>query len=422
MPAMAYGEIGISYGNMGEYSLATKNLTKAYDLRNRVSERERFHIESMYDLEALGDLDQARQTLQRWQQTYPRDFIAYVDLGSVQSETGEWNQAVNQTIQAIRLNPDDVVAFGNLAQAYIGLGRFDEALSAFARARSRHLDASYLHAFRYQLAFLQHDAATMKQQANWAVGKVGAEDSFLSLESDTAAFSGHLAEARTLSGQAVLAARRDGMPEDAWLWNLDAALHGAEFGDPLRARQLAGDLLKTPNLDRYTAAVAALALARAGDAAGAQSVVSQLAKQYPRDTILDSYWLPSVRAAIALDHHDAVQALHALQPASPYELGQAAPFNYFSTMYPTYLKGLALLEEKQGQQAAAAFQEILNHRGVVANFPIGALAQLGLARAQALAGNNAAARTSYQNFLALWRAADPNLPLLRQAKSEYAKL
>jgi tetratricopeptide (TPR) repeat protein len=420
--AMAYAEMGISYGNMGEYGLATKNLTKAYDLRNRVSERERFHIASMYYLTALGDLDQARQTLQRWQQTYPRDFIPYVDLGSVEAAEGQWQQAVNQSLRAIRLNPDDVIAFGNLAQAYIGLSQFDEARSAFEQAIKRHLDASYIHAFRYQLAFLQHDAATMKQQTNWAVGKVGAEDSFLSLESDTAAFSGHLAEARSLSQQAVSAAKRDGMAEDAWLWNLDAALHEAELGDPALARQLAGNLLKIPNLDRYTTAVAALALARAGEAAGAQSVVGRLAKQYPRDTALNSYWLPSIRAAIALDHHDAAQALRALQPTSPYELAQAAPFNYFSTMYPTYLKGLALLEEKQSQQAAAAFQEILNHRGIVANFPIDALAQLGLARAQALAGNKAAARTTYQNFLALWRTADPNLPLLRQAKSEYTKL
>ncbi len=420
--AMAYGAMGIAYSNLGEYGLATKNLAKAYDLRNRVSERERFHILSMYYLTALGDLDQARQTLQQWQQTYPRDFISYVDLASVEAELGRWQQAANQSLQGIRVNPDDVVAFGNLSQSYMALGRFDEALSTLERAQSRHLDASYMHVFRYQLAFLQNDAAAMKQQAAWAVGKVGAEDAFLSLQSDTAAYSGHLAEARTLSRQAVATAERDGMGEDAWLWNLDAALHEADLGDPARARQLAGDLLKTPNLDRYTTAVAAFVLARAGDPAAAQPIVDRLAKDYPRDTILNSYWLPSIRAAIALDHHDASRALQDLQPTEPYEFAQATPFNYCSTLYPDYLRGLAFLQQKQGQQAAAAFQEILKHRGLVANFPIGALAELGLARAQVLAGNKSAARTSYQNFLALWRTADPDLSLLRQAKSEYAKL
>ncbi len=420
--AMAYGAMGIAYSNEGEYALAIKDLTKAYDLSNRVSERERFHILSMYYLTALGDLGRARQTLQQWQQTYPRDFIPYVDLGSVEADMGHLQQVVNWSLQAIHVNPDDVVAFGNLAQTYMGLGRFDEALSALRRARSRHLDASYMHAYRYELAFLQSDAAAMKQQAAWAVGKVSAEDTFLSLESDTAAYGGHLAEARALSRQAVAAAKRDGMGEDAWAWNLDAALHEAELGDPARARKLAGNLLKIPKLDRYTTAVAALALARAGDPAGAQPVADRLAKDYPRDTILNSYWIPSIRAAIALDHHGAAQALQDLQPASHFDFALTAPFNYFCPMYPTYLRGLALLQQKHGKQAADAFREILNHRGLVGNFPLGAVAQLDLARAEALAGNKAAALTSYQDFLALWKTADPNLPLFQQAKSEYAKL
>ncbi len=420
--ALAYAQIGISYGNLGEFGLSTQDLTKAYELRNRVSERERFHIESMYYLNALGDLDRARQSLLQWQQTYPRDFIPYVDLGSVDGQAGEWNKSVDQSLMALRLNPDDVIAFGNLAQSYIMLGRFGEAGSTLDQAAKRHLDAAYIHAYRYLLAFLQNDPATMKQQAAWAVGKVGAEDAFLSLESDTAAYAGHLSQARTLDDQAVATAQRDGMAEDAWLWNLDAALREAEMGDPARARQIAGALLKTPGLDRYTQAVAALALARAGDAAGAQTVADSLAKAYPNDTTMSDYWLPSIRAAISLDHNDAAQALQDLQPSKPYEAGLEPPFTNTITMYPVYLRGLALLQEKQGQQAAEVFQELLDHRGVIANFPIGALAQLDLARAQAMAGDAAAARTSYQNFLALWHTADPNLALLLQARSEYARL
>ncbi len=419
--ALAYALMGISYGNLGELGLSAQDLTKAYQLRNRVSERERFHIESMYYQNALGDLDRARQSLLQWQQTYPRDFIPYVDMGSVDAQAAEWNKSAEQSLTALRLNPDDVIAFGNLAQSYMMLGRFGEAGSTLDQAAKRHLDAAYMHAYRYLLGFLQNDPATMKQQAAWAVGKVGAEDAFLSLESDTAADAGHLAQARTLDDQAVATAQRDGMAEDAWLWNLDAALREAEIGDPARARQIAGALLKTPGLDRYTQAVAALALARAGDAAGAQTVADSLTKAYPNDTTMSDYWLPSVRAAIALDHNDAAQALQDLQPSKPYEAGLEPPFTETVTMYPVYLRGLALLQEKQGQQAAEAFQELLDHRGVIANFPIGALAQLDLARAQAMAGDTAA-RTSYQNVLALWHTADPKFALLQQVRSEYAHL
>jgi Flp pilus assembly protein TadD/predicted Ser/Thr protein kinase len=420
--ALAYEGLGVAYSNLGEFSLEAENLSKAYDLRNRVTERERLLIVAMYNSGGTGDVDQARQAYQQWERTYPRDAVAPLDLGTLESGIGQWDESVNQTLLSLRLNPDDAIGYGNLAQNYMALGRLDEARSALDQAQSRHLDYPILHVYRYLLAFLQNDPATMKQQAARAVGKVGIEDVFLSLESDTAAYSGQLAEARNLTQQAVATAQRDGLGENAWLWNLDAALHEAELGDPARARQIAGDLLKTPGLDRYTEAVAALALARAGDAASAQPIVDHLAKEFPQDTLLNAYWLPSVRAAIALDRHDAAQALQALQPAAPYELALPSPFNDYCTLYPTYLRGLALLEAKQGQQAATAFQYILDHRGAVVNFAIGALAQLGLARAQAMAGNTNAARTSYQNFLALWHNADPDLALLRQAKTEYAKL
>ncbi len=414
--AMAYAAMGISYSNLGELALAAQNLTKAYDLRNRVSERERFHIEGMYFSNALGDLDKARQSLLQWEQTYPRDYVPYVDLGSVDAQTGHYDAAVNQELESLRLNPDDAIASGDLAASYLSLGRFDEARSTANQALSRGLDGPLVRTPLYTLGFLQNDSSLMQKVAAWAVGKVGAESAFLSAESDTAAYGGHLAQARTLDDQAVATARRDGLDEDAWQWNLDAALREAEMGDPALARQIASSLLKTPGLDRYTESEASLALALAGDAADAQPVADSLAKQYPRDTILNNYWLPCLRAAIALDHHDAAQALQTLQPAAGYSLGNLGP------MYPVYLRGLALLQEKRGAEAAAAFQQMVDHRGVVGNSPIGALAQLDLARAQAIAGESGSARTSYQNFLALWHTADPNLALLQQAKSEYAKL
>jgi tetratricopeptide (TPR) repeat protein len=414
--AMAYAAMGISYSNLGETALAAQNLTKAYDLRNRVSERERFHIESQYYNIASGDLDKAKQSLLQWEQTYPRDFIPYVDLGVLDSNTGHYDAAINQELQSLRLNPDDAIASGDLASWYVALGRFDEARATAEQALSRGLDGPIVRSPLYTVGFLQNDSSLMRKQAAWAVGKVGAEDEFLSLESDTAAYAGHLAQARKLDDQAVAAAKRDGMGEDAWQWNLDAAQRESEMGDPALARQIATALLKTPGLDRFTEAAAALALARAGDAADAQPVVDSLAKQYPNTTMLNNYLLPCIRAAIALDHNDAAQALQALEPAAPYSLASV------NSMYSVYLRGLALLQEKKGTEAAAAFQQMIDHRGVVGVSPIGALAQLDMARAQAMAGQTAAARTSYQNFLGIWHAADPNLALLQQAKSEYAKL
>ncbi len=414
--AMAYAAMGISYGNLGELALSAQNLTKAYDLRNRVSERERLHIESMYYLNALGDLDKSKRSLLQWEQIYPRDYVPYVDLGTGEAEAGHYDAAVNQELQSLRLSPDDAIASGDLASWYIHLGRFDEARSAANQALSRGLDGPLVRLPLYTVGFLQNDPSLMRKQAAWAVGKVGAEDEFLSLESDTAAYAGHLSQARTLDDQAVATAKRDGLGEDAWQWNLDAALREAEMGDPALARQIASTLLKTPGIDRYTEAGAALALALAGDTADAQPVADSLAKQYPSDTTLNNYWLPCLRAAIALDHHDSAGALQALQPAASFSLSFLGP------AFPIYLRGLALLQEKKGTEAAAAFQQMVDHRGVVGNSPIGALAQLDLARAQAMAGDKPSARSSYQNFLALWHTADPNLSLLQQAKSEYAKL
>lgn len=416
--AMAYEELGTAETDLGEFGLGAENLSKAHGLRNRVSERERLQIESLYDMSVPGDLDAARQSLLQWQQTYPQDSRAYLDLGYLDSGVGQWADAVNQTLQALRLLPRDAISLGNLAQDYMVLGRLDEARSTLERVNPGN---SRPYQYSYLLAFLRNDASAMKRQADLAAA-AGGIPQFLASESDTAAYSGRLSEARLLGQQALQLAEhrsRTGLAKDI---QLDVALQEADLGDPGRARQLATDLLKNEGLDRYTEAVAALALACAGDVAGAQSAADRLEKDYPRDTILNAYWLPSVRAAIALDHHDAAQALQALQPATQYELGVPSPYNWLSPMYPTYLRGLALLEERQGQQAEAAFQAILNHPGLVANFPTGALAQLGLARAQVLAGDNAAARTSYQNFLALWRNADSDLPLLHQAKSEYAKL
>ncbi|HEV2388071.1 MAG TPA: protein kinase [Candidatus Acidoferrales bacterium] len=413
--AMAYELLGTAYANSGELAPGTQNFTRAYELRNRVSERERLRIDSFYYLAVTGDLDQARRSLLQWQQTYPQDPVASLDLGFLDSGVGQWDDAMNQTLEALRLLPGDSISLGNLAQGYLVLGRLDDARRALDEAQRLHPDFGATSVYRYLLAFLQNDAATMKQLAARG-GRL------LAIQSDTAAFSGRLAAARTLSQQAVTAAERSGRKGPAWLDQVNSALHEAELGDPAGGRQLASSLLKTPGLDRYTQAVAALALARAGDDAGAQSAADRLAKDYPSDTTVNSNWLPSVRAAIALGHNDAAQALQALQPATQYELGVPNPYNWLSPMYPTYLRGLALLEEKQGRQAAAAFQVILSHPGLVANFPTGALAQLGLARAQVLAGDANAARASYQNFLALWRNADPDLPLLRQTKSEYARL
>ncbi len=418
--AMAYATLGTVFSNLGESNLAAENMKKAYDLRDRVSEREKFYISSHYDQFVTGDLLKTTQVYQLWSQTYPRDGTPFTNLGANDGMLGQNDQAVVVLRRALELDPASGSNYSNLVSGYVSLDRLDEAATIFQQAKTHGFDSPNLHLNRYQLAFVQGDTATMAREAAWGSGKPGIEDVFLYFQSDTAAYAGRLAQANDFTARAVASAEQAGEKETAASYQAEAALREAVVGDVAQARSQAAAALKISN-GRDTEAAAALALALAGDAAQAQKFADDLAKQYPEDTVVQFNYLPEIHAAIALDQNAPAKAIADLQAAAPYELGTPAQMILMS-LYPVYVRGQAYLAAHQGAQAAAEFQKILDHPGVALNEVIVPLAHLGLARARALSGDKPGARKAYQDFLALWQHADAGIPVLQQAKSEYAKL
>jgi Flp pilus assembly protein TadD len=418
--AMAYAVLGNSYVNLGEYSLAAENIKKAYDLRDRVSEWEKFYISSHYQLAVTGDLQSAMQTCRLWSQTYPRDPTPVANLGYIDGLLGQVEPGTASARQALDLAPGNALNYGNLASAYVAADRLDAAQVIIDQAHSRHLDSPLLHGAAYQIAFLQGDQVGMAREANWAMGKPGIEDFLLYSLSDTAAYAGQLAKADDLTARAIASAQRAGNREGAAAYAAEAALRLVLFGDASRARSQAAAASQLSS-GRDIQAVSAITLALTGDAAGAAKLADDLNKQYPQNTIVQSVYLPEIRAGIALAQKDPAKAVTALEPTAPYELG-APTQSFIFALYPAYFRGQAYLAAHQGTAAAAEFQKILDHPGIVAFEPIGSLAHLGLGRARALSGDTAGARKAYQDFFALWQHADADIPILQQAKSEYAKL
>ena len=406
--AMAYARLAVSYGNLGQPGLAAENLKKAYALRDRVSEREKFHITADYYAFATGELEKEAQTYELWIQSYPRDFIPHINLGSNSTALGQYDKAVAETQEGLRLEPNTLASYGNLGQNLLALNRPDDAKVTFEEALARKLDGGGLRVWIYYLAFLRGDSAQMEQQVSWGAGKPGAEDPLLSAQSDTEAYFGRLAKARDFSRRAVDSAVRADSKETAALWQVNAALREAEFADPARAKQgVAAALALAPGRD--VKVLAALTLARVGDSAGAKAMVKDLEKSNPSNTVLKIYWLPTLNAAIELNGGNSAQALVFLEAAAPYELGELPP-TQLGTLYPPYLRGHAYLAAHNGSAAATEFRKFLDHRGITLNFPLGVLAHLGLARAYALSGDTAKARTAYQDFFALWKTPIPTSP------------
>jgi serine/threonine protein kinase/tetratricopeptide (TPR) repeat protein len=420
--ATAWLGLGLAYGNLGETGISNEYFAKAYSLRDRVSDRERFRIEGDYYLFVTGDAEKARQTYEQWVQAYPRDFIALTDLGIIYMGLAQWDKAVAVTLEAKRQNPDDPVASGNLVDDYAFANRLDEAKSAYETALSQKMESADMHRGRYGVAFLEGDTAEMERQVALAVGKPDSEDMLLSVASDTEGYYGRLTKARELTQKAVGAAERDNRKESAALWQVNGALREAEFGNRVQAHENAtAAMTLAPTHDLQI--IGALALARAGDVARAEALAADLSKRYPDDTYLHHYWLPSIRAANAISRKDPDEAIRLLDDSSQYELGQSLPeAEVGGLLYPIYLRGEAYLAARRGGEAAREFQKFLDNRSVVQNCPLGALAHLGLGRAYALQGDAPKARTTYQDFFALWKDADPDIPMLKEAKAEYAKL
>ena len=418
--AVAHAALAARYSNLGEASLATESAQEAYGLRYRVSEREKYYIAAQYYNSVTGEVEKAAEQYELWNQSYPRDATAPLNLAVNYTVEGQYDKAAAGIQEALRLDPNNVIAYANLGQVYIVLNRLDEARATFKQAMANHLDDPYLHLNIYYLAFAQGDAAEMQRQLSWALDKPGSEDLLLSAQSDTEAYHGHLVKAGELSRRAVDSAKRNEAKETAAIWEVNQALREAEFGNSAQARQSAGAALAlAPGRDVQL--LAGLALARAGDTASAQKVVDKFNKDFPLSTILKHYWLPTIQADVELAHGNAELAIDVLRAAKAYELGDPPQFQP-GTLYPVYVRGQAYLRAKNGAAAAAEFQKIIDHRGIVLNFPLGALAHLGLGRAHALSGDTANARSAYQDFFALWKDADPDIPILREAKAEYAKL
>jgi eukaryotic-like serine/threonine-protein kinase len=418
--AVAYAALGISYSNLGEASLANKNLQRAYELSDRVSEREKLRISAYYYSYLAGDLVKGNEIYELWAQAYPRDGVPPGNLGATYSYTGQYEKAVSQTLEHLRIDPDDAVGYGNLVVQYAALNRFDEAKAVYRQAMARKLEDAGLHANLYGIAFLQADAAEMKSQI--AAGQPGAEDLLLSLASDTEAFYGHLSKARALSLRAIDSARRSDQKETAAGWQINAALREAELGNTIQARKATSLALALAST-RDVQILAALAFARTGDLAEAKRMTQDLAKRFPRDTLINSYWLPTINAAIEINRRNPSKAIEILQVAAPYELGESYPqFQVGGSLYPIYVRAHAYLVLHRGYEAAKEFTKILDHRGIVMNCSLGALAHLGLARSYASMGQTAKSRSAYQDFFSLWNDADPDIPVLTQAKAEYAKL
>ncbi len=422
--AMSYVNMSVVYGNLNELGRAAENARKAYDLRGTVSERERFSIEAYYYLTATGELEKAAQTYELWQQTYPRDAVTYGNLGFIYGILGNREKSLEEGQEAMRLEPNNQANYLNLGSDYGNLNRLDEAEKVYQQAEERKLQGEGLLPNRYQLAFLKGDAAQMAQLVSAAMGKPGTEDLLLAYQADTEAWHGKLKNARELTRRAMDSARHNDAKEAAATYQAAAALREVESGNRTQARAEADAAVKlAPNRD--VQAMAALALARAGDTAGAEKLATELDKTFPLDTLVQRYWLPTIRAAVALQRRDPNRAVELLKMASAIDLGQPTQANV--DLCPVYLRGEAYLMLHDGNAAAAEFQKFIDHRGVVVNFQWGALARLGLARAYALdaAKDPAArdkARTAYQNFLTLWKDADPDIPILKEAKAEYAKL
>ena len=419
--AAGYAALGISYSNLREPGRASENLRKAYDLRDKVSERERFRISATYYLLVTGELEKAVQTYEMWAQTYPRSNEPFGNLGVDYTYLGQYEKGVEASLEDLRLNPGSAAAFTNLVGLYAALDRLNDAKAMFAQAIEHKVNNPFLHGNRYGVAFLESDTSEMQRQVADASAKLG-EDVLFSFESDTEAFHGHLARARELSKRAADSALRNDSPETAAAWQMDGALRDAEFNNVALSRQETTSALATAST-RDVSILAALALARIGDADRAKRMADDLAGRFPLNTVINRYWLPTIYASIEIQRSNPARAVELLQTTAQYELGSPLPqFEVGGTLYPVYVRGQSYLLLHQGTAAVGEFQKFLDQRGVAVNCPLAALARLQLARAYVLAGDSKTAGGSYEEFFALWKDADPDIPILKQAKEEYAKL
>ena len=415
--ALAYAGLGGSYFNLNQAGLVAENATKAYELRERVSERERYRISTTYYHAVTGELEKAIGEYELWSKSYPRDETPALNLGVVYQQLGRHDKAVAETEEAQRLAPT-ATGYGNLAFEYIALDRLDDSEKVLRQAQEKGFDGLDIRGNLYLLAFRRGESKDMERQVAWSAGRPGDEDAMLSAQADTEAYYGRRMRAQDYSRRAVESAVRAGSKETAALWRAAAGLREAEYGNAAAARQNVNAALSLSS-GRDVLLLAALSLARAGNTATAKKLIAQLDKTAFTNTLLKFYCLPTINAAMEISKGNPSQAVLNLEAAMPYELGGTLSFPY---LYPAWVRGQAYLAAHNGTAAAAEFKKLIDHPGIVLNQPTGSLAHLQLGRAYALAGDAGKARAAYEDFFIFWKDADPDIPILIAAKVEYAKL
>ena len=443
--AMGYMAVGGEYFSLAQPARASEYLTKAFQLRDHASEREKLALTADYYLNVTGELPKAAQAFEEQIENYPQNAFAHLNLGVVYASQGQHDKSAELTRQSLLLNSSNVAPYDNLANAYLALQRFDDARQTIREAQAKKLEDYITRNALYALAFFASDSAAMAEQQRWFTGKP--EETFgLALASDTEAYGGKVARARELTQRSVESALHADSKETGAIWLENAAVREAAYGDPAEARREAAEGLKLAPASQGVASEAALAFAMAGDTARSEAIAKDLNARYPLDTQMQSLWLPAIHAQLALDRKDPAAAITALQAASANELGQIAFVSNLSCLYDVYLRGEAYLNARQPGPAAAEFQKIIDHNGIVWNCWTGSLAHLGLARAYALQAGYARGGTgasplqaeqsspadrdsarvralaAYKDFLALWKDSDPGIPILKEAKTEYEKL
>ena len=421
--AMAHSYLGRVYANLDESDLAEESTKRAWRLRDRVSDREKFSITTRYNALVTGNLEEMRQTCEAWERAYPRDPQPHIGLSEYSKVTGQYEKAAGEARRAVEVAPDFSVGYSDLAASQIDLNRLGESEIILRRAAQRGLQIDEFAILQYDIAFLRGDQPGMEREVARTQGRFGAENWMSAKEAFVLAYSGHLQQARTRSRRAVDQAQHALQRERAGLWEAGAALREAFFGNAAEASKSAAAALEF-STDREVEYGAAFALALAGDSARSQTLANDLQKRFPEDTSIRFSYLPSLGARIALNYGDVPKAFELLQAAAPDELGAAhsSMHGFFGALYPVYVRGEAYLASHQGAEAAVEFQKILDRRGIVVSDPIGVLARLQLGRAFALVGDRTRAKAAYQDFLALWKDADPGIPILKDARAESAKL
>jgi serine/threonine protein kinase/tetratricopeptide (TPR) repeat protein len=412
--AMAYARLGVAYSNQFQTELGAQYSQKAYDLRDRVSERERFYISEKYTSYVSGDREEAVRVLKAWAQSYPNDYIPHNNLAANYSIFGQFEDALKEAREAVRLSPNNTTAQGNYVEGFVKLNRFDEARQTLEQTLGQNPERGIYHFYNFQLAFIRGDQDTMKKDLDWWSKRPNENDP-LDYQAGTSGFYGQWQKAQDFSHRSIEMMISQDRKENAAQAETNNSFYEGILGRCSQAKERVARGLVLSR-DRITLASAAMTLAYCNETGQAQSFIDELLRRYPKDTPTIGVLIPMVRAAMEMNRGNAVQAIEVIRPAERFELGNVAGF------WLTYLRGEIYLRQKAGGDAAAAFQKILDHRGIEPISPLYPLAHLGLARASVLSGDTAKARKEYQDFLALWKDADPDLPILQQAKDEYAKL